>query len=55
MDFQLFQLKKWVVINSKLTRRYIIIYPGIQKVITETSNIPMEKLNDEDREIIIDI
>ena len=31
------------------------IDPGIQKVLTETSNIPMEKLNDEDRDIFIDI
>ena len=27
--------------------------PGIQKVLTDTSNIPMKKLNDQDREIFI--
>ena len=31
------------------------ITPGIQKVLTDTSKIPMKKLNDQDREIFISI
>ena len=31
------------------------IIPGIQKVLTDTSNIPMKKLNGEDREIFINL
>ena len=31
------------------------ITPGVQKVSTDTSNIPMKKLNDKDREIFISI
>ena len=29
------------------------ITPGIQKVLTDTSNIPLKKLNDKDKEIFI--
>ena len=29
------------------------ITPPIQKVLTETSNVPLKKLNDKDREIFI--
>ena len=31
------------------------ITPGIQKVLTDTSNIPLKKLNDQDRKIFINI
>ena len=31
------------------------ITPGIQKILTDTSNIHMKKLNDKDREIFINI
>ena len=50
-----FQLKKGVAIDLKLMRKVYDITPGIQKVLTGTSNIPMKKLNDQDREKIINI
>ena len=46
-----FRLKKWVVINLKLMRRFENITPGIQKVLTETSNIPLKKLKNDDEDI----
>ena len=40
-----------VQINDKK----INITPGTQNVLTDTSNIPLKKLNDEDREININV
>ena len=37
----------------KINGRKFYITPGIQKVLTDTSNIPLEKLNDKDNEIFI--
>ena len=35
----------------KINKNIHVITPGIQKVLTDTSNIPLKKLNDQDREI----
>ena len=37
--------------KPKKTEKIYNITPGIQKVLTDTSNIPLKKLNDKDREI----
>ena len=37
----------------KINENIYDINPAIQKVLTDTSNIPMKKLNDKDREIFI--
>ena len=37
----------------KINGKIYNITPGIQKVLTDPSNIPMKKLNDQDREILI--
>ena len=39
----------------KINENIHVITPGIQKVLTDTSNIPLKKLNDQDREIFINI
>ena len=39
----------------KINEKIHNITPGIQKVLTETSNIPLKKLNDKDREIFHNI
>ena len=41
--------------KPKINKKIFNITPGIKKVLTETSNIPMKKLNDEDREVFINI
>ena len=46
-----FQLKKWLILNLKLLRRFIIKLQVFKKVITDTSDIPLKKSNDKDREI----
>ena len=38
-------------INEKIHK----ITPGIQKLFTDTSNIPLKKLNDQDTEIFINV
>ena len=48
-----FPFEKMGGIKLKINEKVYNITPGIQKVLTETSNIPMKKLNDEDREIFI--
>ena len=42
-------------IKLKINGKFYNTTPAIQKVLTETSNIPIKKLNDEDREKSIDI
>ena len=39
----------------KINEKIHNITPGSQKVLTDTSNIPMKKLNDKDREMFINI
>ena len=39
----------------KINENIYDIIPAFQKVLTDTSNIPMKNLNDEDREIFIKI
>ena len=41
--------------KPKINEKVHNITPGIQKVLTETSNIPLKKLNNRDREIHINI
>ena len=39
----------------KINEKIYNITPGIQKVLTDTSNIPLKKLNDKDNEILINL
>ena len=39
----------------KINEKIFEITPGIQKVLTNTSNIPLKKLNDQDKEIFLNI
>ena len=39
----------------KINENIFDITPGLQKVLTDTSNLPLKKLNDQDREIFINI
>ena len=39
----------------KIIEKVYDITPGIQKVLTDTSNVPMKKLYDQDREIFINV
>ena len=39
----------------KISEKVYDLTPGIQKVLTEPSNIPMKKLNDQDRELFTNI
>ena len=39
--------------NFKINEKFYDITPGIQKVLNDTSNIPMKKLNDQDTELFI--
>ena len=46
-----FPVKKIGGQKLKITENIYDITPGIQKVLTDTSNIPMKKVNGKDREI----
>ena len=48
-----FLLKKVGGNKFKINENIYDMTPGTQKVLTDTSNIPMKKLNDQDREIFI--
>ena len=48
-----FRLKKMGVNKPKINEKVHNITPGIRKILTETSNIPLKKLKDEDRELFI--
>ena len=39
----------------KINGKVLDITPGIRKVLTETSNIPLKNLNDKDQEIFVNI
>ena len=41
--------------NFKINEKIPDITPGIQNVLTDTSNIPLKNLNDKDREIFSNI
>ena len=50
-----FPLKKKSGNKIKINEKVYDITPGIQEVLTDTSNIPLNNLNDKDREIITNI
>ena len=50
-----FRVEKVGCNELKINESFYDITPGIQKVLTDTSNIPMKKLNDQDREKFINI
>ena len=50
-----FPVEKNGGIRLKIKEKIYDITPGIQKVLTDTSNIPMKKLNEKDREILNNI
>ena len=39
----------------KIIEKFHDIAPGIQKLLTDTTNVPIKKLNDQDREMFINI
>ena len=50
-----FSVEKMGGNTLEINKNIYIVSPGIQKVLAETSNIPLKKLNDEDRERFINI
>ena len=50
-----FPVEKMVGNKLKINEEIFNITPDIQKVLTDTSNKPMKKLNDQDREIFINV